>query len=164
MALLIIGFLIGFVLAMWHFGTPHDSEDFMFSFVCGFIGAVISFVLVFTLTLAVVPDTEYTIESNEQKIVALSDNQQFLSRSVTDNTMKFYYATEDKNGIRVDSVNAAKTYIRNDNDNPRIQEFFTTGFEHWYTWLYALPLDGPKYYVFYVPDGTVDKIYSIDLQ
>ena len=167
MGLVVVGFIIGFILFVKHLGGIDCFLEFVVCFLVGLFGALLAAILALVLTCAIVPSSEYIVVDNEQKIIALKDNQgvagsHFLFSGAVDSELKYYYATESDFGIHINSLGASRAYIRSD-DNPRIQTFSHVGFKHWYTWLYAFPANS-DYYIFYVPDGTVERIYKIDLE
>ena len=168
MALLIIGFIIGVGFFIYDSGID-GFVDIIWCLSVGILGALAVSIIVAILIFAVVPQEEFVYEqSSEVPIVALKDNQgvvgtRFLFSGVTKSELNYYYAVESEYGIYIDKVSASSSHIRTDETNPRIQTYSCRGFKHWATWLYAVPLR-VDYHIIYVPEGTIDRVYQIDLE
>jgi len=169
MGLMILGFIVAVIVYINSEGIDYFTDVLW----CAFIGIVVAIVcglVSLVLTAVIVPANEYHIEQvRETPIIALRDNQgvvgnRYVFSGRVESELYYYYATEESRGITVRKVKASESYIRYDNDNPRIIKFESTNFEHWYTWLYGINLRTRGYNIIYAPEGTVDLVYEIDLE
>ena len=162
MVFVAIGLIIGIVIYVREEGIDYVSDVF-FCLLIGILGALVG-VLIMVLTTCLVPASEYHFEQvNNTSIIAMKDNQgltgdRFIFSGHVENELHYYYAAEEAQGISVKKIPASKTYIRYDNANPHIEEYNTTSFNHWYTWLYAANVGNKTYYIVYAPEGTVDLV------
>ena len=169
MAILIIGFIIGVIGAISYMGGIDSFVDVFVSLLIGVLSTLIAALLVVILTVAIIPADEYIYSPvSETPIIALKDDQSvvgshFLFSGITDSELRYYFATETDLGVKIKHVKAENAYVRYDSENPRIQSYRCTGFRHWYTFLYSVPLKSDNY-VLYVPEGTIERVYEINLE
>ena len=168
MAFIVIGFIIGAVIYVQKEGIDYVTDVFL-CLIVGLIGALFGG-LIMAIATCFVPVSEYHFEQvNNTSIIAMKDNQgltgdRFIFSGHIENELQYYYAAESSQGILVKKVPASQTYIRYDSTNPHIEEYRSTRFNHWYTWIYAANFHNKNYNIIYAPEGTVDLVYEVDLE
>ncbi|MBR3130958.1 hypothetical protein IKG31_00055 [Candidatus Saccharibacteria bacterium] len=168
MVLVVIGLIIGGFIYVKQEGIDCVSDVFL-CLLTGLLGALVGG-LIMAFTTCLVPASEYNFEQmNNTPIIAMKDNQgltgeRFIFSGHVESELHYYYAAEEAQGISVKKIPASKTYIRYDSTNPHIEEYRSTKFNHWYTWIYAANFHNKNYNIIYAPEGTVDLVYEVDLE
>ena len=108
-----------------------------------------------------VPDSEYNFDNNEAEysIIALQDNT-FIYRKSGEH-LTYVYAYKEQDGIKTGEIQADYATILYTKEEPKIVKQSGT-FNQWYHWIYAFPIK--NHYLIYVPEGTIQSQFSVDLK
>ena len=162
MAYLILGIVVGFIIAFMDWGEFLDG--FLGAWIGLLVGMLIWMVVGFPLGFAI-PTTE-VIE--EQEIVALTDStsiegQKFLfSGYINENLVCRYVINTDK-GKHIEEVRSDNVYIKEGDYKPTVIKHKFVPKSDWY-WLFCFPIGHETSYTeFLVPENTVTSEYNIDL-
>lgn len=162
MAYLILGIVVGFIIAFMDWGEFFDG---LLGALTGlFIGILIWMVVGFPLGFAI-PTTE-VIE--EQEIVALTDSTSIEGRKflfsgyINENLVCRYVINTDK-GKHIEEVTSDNVYIKEGDYKPAVIKHKFVPKSDWY-WLFCFPIGHETNYTeFLVPENTVTSEYNIDL-
>ena len=106
-------------------------------------------------------------------ITAMQDNLnthgRFYMRSgYIETDLCYYYAYSTKNGLKSSYIPANKTYLNYTTDKPHIERYTRKWNKSWIKWFtcqdaqdYAV---NDVYYKAYVPEGSVEQSFNMDLQ
>nr|WP_156736357.1 hypothetical protein [Mycobacterium sp. E3298] len=163
--IILIGFIVG-ALSYYFFDEEFEIE---ISVLSGLIGALIALLpmLVAAMLIHSFNDQEEYIKE-EIPMVALKDNvgvsgRFFLGSGSVDDEMKYYYMVQSDKGMQIQSVSAEKSYlIETDKEQPVIKitdkRFKNKNLERWF------PSWESGDTTIYVPKGSIDYNYKVDLQ
>ena len=111
--------------------------------------------------------------STSWNITAMQDNLnthgRFYMRSgYIETDLYYYYFYSTKNGLRSSYIPANKTYLNYTTDKPHIERYTRRWNKSWIKWFtcqdaqdYAV---NDVYYKAYVPEGSVEQSFNVDLQ
>ena len=143
--------------------------DIVEIFLFDLIGVVLLFVAII-VSVCLAPNTvnqaKYKLV-NTNKIIALQDNitgegsTTYLGAGHYEDNLNYFYATNTNMGVKIEKVQADFAYVQYSN-TPKIETYKVTGFNKWTTYLYAYPCY--EIYKIYVPKGTIQQNYNIDLK
>lgn len=167
---MIISVIIGIATIVWcmYMFDPDgllDGIAYLFlSIVFGGLVFLICFVIAIKIGEQIPSD--YELQRSE-KIVALKDSRAthgsfFLGSGSVDGELHYYYATDTSQGYRIKHVDADDCYLLFDNDKPRVEYYKVKRFEKKWHYIYAVP--SGHYYNIYVPNGSVDTGFRINLK
>lgn len=139
------------------------QEDIWFAVVGGIAFGIFTCLasLLFCFFGCGVPDSEYNFDNNEAEysIIALQDNSYIYRRS--GEHLTYVYAYKDQDGIKTGEIQADYATILYTKEEPKIVKQSGT-FNQWYHWIYAFPTK--NHYLIYVPEGTIQSQFSVDLK
>ena len=173
MVIALIIVLIGLVVVLWDLWSNSVSIGVSIGYtaLCAFPAVLVFLIILMAagvLGLTVPEEAiEYRLEDTTA-IVALKDGNigggLYLNGGYVGEELRYNYAYETKNGITVANVKAKDTYIRYVSKGaPRIEKY-SKHFSEWWRYIYASTLIKRNIYVVYVPEGTVDLSFKIDLE
>lgn len=153
--IIIIGAIVaGVAIALWS-----DSD------LLGLLAAIVAGILLIALTVAVGENADYKTEKKVTELVALNDGSMFLGMGRREDELTYNYAIKKGEGYAIDYIEADHVeelrYIK-DNSKPRIEtdtQVYTNGFVKFF----LAGLETENTYI-YVPKGTVQETYKVDLQ
>ena len=158
-----IGFFISGIIAAIR---EHDRDyiwwiSIVASLLCGGLTLIVT-----ALIGTAISSNEIIYEETATPIVALEDNaasrgQFFLGTGANKSDIYYYYMIDTERGYVMKNVKACDAYIKYDT-NPRIVIESGRGFNHWYNYIWAIPVSAR--YIIYVPEGTILNNYNIDLK
>lgn len=106
-------------------------------------------------------------------ITAMQDNLNthgkfYMRRGYIETDLCYYYVYSTKNGLKSSYIPANKTYLNYTIDKPHIERYTRRWSNSWIKWFtcadaqdYAV---NDVYYKAYVPEGSVDQSFNVDLQ
>ena len=105
--------------------------------------------------------------SRSVEIVALKDSQDlngsaFLFSRNIDEDLYYYYAAKTENGYKMDKIRADSCSVIYSDGTPRIDTYSATGFKRWADYIFKVPIY--EEIIIYVPPGTIEQSFSIDLE
>lgn len=159
-----IGFFIGGIIAAIR---ERDGDYFWWisilaNFACGVLTLMVT-----ALIGTCISSNEIIYEETVTPIVALEDNtasraQFFLGTGTNKSDIYYYYMIDTERGYTMKNVKASDAYIKYDDAEPRLVIKHGRGFNHWYNYIWAFPVN--TQYTLYVPEGTILNNYNIDLK
>ena len=111
--------------------------------------------------------------STSWNITAMQDNLnthgKFYFRSgYIDTELYYYYFYSTKNGLKSSYIPAKKTYLNYTTDNPHIERYARRWSKSWIKWLTCFDAQNyagnDVYYKAYVPEGSVEQSFNMDLK
>lgn len=163
----IICIVVGFYL-----GVNDLFGDFWWGALCGVLGLIIGVII--SLFAGVVVDIKAdkeTYKKSEEKILALNDNMGtkgrfFLGSGNINDSMKYVYLVENKNGKKMKDAESYNTYINEDNnEEPRIEYHYerykNKKLEKYFFGIFN---DTHKHNAIYIPEDSINYQYNIDLE
>ena len=141
--------------------------------VCSLIMASLTLFLIFCLLEGIgakfIPEKDIEYKITSQEIVALKDNEQvegrhFLFTGYIEEKLVYRYAKVTKNGIKVCTKDINECYIKYTDGNYRIEKRIPIKFKKWWHYIYSYPCKDDVRYTFYVPVGSVENTYEVDLE
>lgn len=158
-----IGFFISGIIA----AIRERDRDYLWwiSIIASFLCGGITLIITALIGTAISPN-EIIYKETATPIVALEDNiasrgQFFICTGTNKSDIYYYYMIDTEYGYTMKNVKACDAYIKYDT-NPRIVTESGRGFNHWYNYIWALPVS--SHYTIYVPEGTILNNYNIDLK
>ena len=106
-------------------------------------------------------------------ITAMQDNLnthgRFYMRSgYIETDLCYYYVYSTKNGLKSSYIPANKTYLNYTTDKPHIERYTRRWNKSWIKWLTCVDAQNyatnDVYYKAYVPEGSVEQSFNVDLQ
>ena len=106
-------------------------------------------------------------------ITAMQDNLnthgRFYMRSgYIETDLCYYYVYSTKNGLKSSYIPANKTYLNYTTDKPHIERYTRRWNKSWIKWFTCVDAQNyainDVYYKAYVPEGSVEQSFNIDLQ
>ena len=112
-------------------------------------------------------------------ITAMQDNLNthgrfYIRRGYIETDLCYYYTYPTKNGLKSGYIPANKTYLNYTTDKPHIERYsrrWNKSWIKWFTYLdaqdcttYSTYSTDDVYYKVYVPEGSVEQSFNIDLQ
>ena len=106
-------------------------------------------------------------------ITAMQDNLNthgrfYIRSGYIETDLYYYYFYSTKDGLKNDYVPANKTYLNYTTDEPHIERYTRRWNKSWIKWFTFVDAQdyatNDVYYKAYVPEGSVDQSFSIDLQ
>ena len=76
--------------------------------------------------------------------------------------LKYYYCFETVNGKKIKSVSSDEALIVYSSETPRIERYSARGFRTFWGYIFNIPLT--TYYKIYVPEGTIQNQFVIDMK
>jgi hypothetical protein len=152
--IIFIGVIVaGVALAVWS-----DSD------ILGLLGAIAVGVLLTILTGVLADHADYKVEKEVTELVALNDGSMFLGMGRREDELTYNYAIKKGEGYAIDYIEADQVeelrYIK-DSSKPRIETSTQVYTNSFVSFLLA-GLESEKTYI-YVPKGTVQETYKVDL-
>lgn len=161
-----------FVLVYTFILCRDDDHEIIYSTIVSIFLSILVFLIigavVYGISETFVSEEDVVTEKTEtQKLISLEDKSVAQGRFILgtgkiNNDDYYYYVAEKDKGYKTDKVSIDNCYIRYTNDNPRIEKYFGKTFKNWFMWIYAMP--AKRYYIIYVPEGTIIMNYCIDLK
>ena len=111
--------------------------------------------------------------STSWNITAMQDNLNthgkfYMRRGYIETDLCYYYVYSTKNGLKSSYIPANKTYLNYTTDKPHIERYTRRWSKSWLKWFtcndaqdYAV---NDVYYKAYVPEGSVEQSFNVDLQ
>lgn len=139
-------------------------------FICALVALTMSLLALMFIIAAssCINDDNLLFEKQyDKEIVALKDNGNaggrfFLGSGYIDNDMMFYYVTNEHGAYKINKIKAGEATIIYSEDSPRIEKYSAEKFVHWWYYIFAIPV---SYYTqIYVPEGTIQYGFNIDLE
>lgn len=148
---------IGETIGMILFGCVIEAVVFFITLV----------IVAFISDIAVSEDMLVMAEPEQTKIVALKDNFNkdgsfFLGCGSVDDKLYYYYAEETEHGYSVNKMSADSCYIAYTDGEPYIERQSAGGFKNGWNYILLVPTFSRT--TIYVPPGTIDTSYDIDLE
>lgn len=118
------------------------------------------------------PDTHEYYVKNDFEIVAMQDNLNtngrfYLTHGMIDTDLYYFYMRETSKGLKQGKMPAHSTYITYTEDTPHV-EYYETRFKEDAKWVDWFTLNDrcyvESYYRAYVPTGTVQEDFYVDLK
>lgn len=106
-------------------------------------------------------------------ITAMQDNLnthgRFYMRSgYIETDLCYYYVYSTKNGLKSSYIPANKTYLNYTTDKPHIERYTRRWNKSWIKWFTCVDAQNyatnDVYYKAYVPEGSVEQSFNVDLQ
>lgn len=109
-------------------------------------------------------------------ITAMQDNLNthgrfYIRSGYIETDLCYYYTYLTKNGLKSDYIPANKSYLNYTTDKPHIERYTRRWNKSWIKWFthfdaqdYATYATNDVYYKVYVPEGSVEQSFNIDLQ
>ena len=99
----------------------------------------------------------------------LNTHGRFYMRSGYIETDLYYsYGYIDQKGLNIKKIPANKTYLNYTTDTPHIERYTRRWSKSWLKWLTCADAQdyvvNDVYYKAYVPEGSVDQRFNVDLQ
>ena len=141
-------------------------ENLVFDLIIGIIGLIFFSTSFLYSGTTYFQDEHYEL-SEKQSIVALQDNVNakdnisFLGCGPVGKKLCYFYAEKTDNGIKINKIYSDTCFIEYSN-KPHIETYELKKFNHFSRYFYAWPFC--VYYKVYVPEGTIQQNYNIDLQ
>lgn len=169
--IILIGFIIGFtiycIVASKNYGF--DEVIFFESFFSGLIGLMIGVLICGIMAIAPVPTKEVIV--SDVPICAMKDTMGvegsfFLGSGSIDSEFKYVYATKTDKGIKIQNpIDASKAYINyiKEDEQPHITEVDTQFSNDILNFFFCGDMKPSETYI-YVPEGTIEEVYNIDLK
>lgn len=103
----------------------------------------------------------------EVPLEALADNAAagghfYLGSGYSKEDLKYYYCFETGNGKKIESVSSDEALIVYSNETPRIERYSARGFRTFWGYIFHIPCT--EYYKIYVPEGTIQNQFVIDMK
>lgn len=149
--------------------TEKEIRDFSIVVLSIIMGGLIGFLVWFGLGAIIgnaLPKQEII---EEEKLCALSDIQGiegegFLGSGTVKGSLTYYYITQTEQGKRIQKANVADAYICEGDYEPVIRTHTFTIKNRWWYLLAHDWLPTEDYVEFFVPEGSVNNSYLIDLE
>lgn len=164
--IVLLGTLGGLVIGV---ATGWDWEDRILGGIsCAFLYGFVALVLASLLQMGAesIFKKEY-VKYSEDEIVALNNTHEyegsfFLGSGTIDGKQKYYYMIEEEKGINIKSVNAEKSYVKEDNNkNPKI-EYMSSEFTN--NVARKLFINGlSSEYIIHIPENSIKYDFNIEL-
>lgn len=170
--ILLIGFVIGFtiycVIANKNYGFV-DTTIFVESFLSGLIGLMMGVLICGIMAIAPIPTEEVIV--SDVPICAMKDTMGvegsfFLGSGSVDSEFKYVYATKTNKGIKIQNpIDASNAYINyiEEGEQPHIAEVDTQFSNDILNFFFCGRMKPNEIYI-YVPEGTIEEVYNIDLE
>jgi len=144
--------------------NKEESDDFSEAFSC-VKGIIISALIFITLSTINMQYREY-VKWNEHEVKALQDNETFMiSRYSSDSSLYYYYMVKNNDGS-YESRKASQDYssIKYTSETPKVIVYKKEAKSKIVQ--FFMPIReyvGDYKYVFYVPEGSIEENYNVDL-
>ena len=111
--------------------------------------------------------------STSWNITAMQDNLNthgkfYFRRGYIETELYYYYVYSTKNGLKSGYIPANKTYLNYTTDKPHIERYTRRWNKSWIKWFTCVDAQeyagNDVYYKAYVPEGSVEQNFNIDLQ
>lgn len=118
------------------------------------------------------PDSHEYYVKNDFEIVAMQDNLNtngrfYLTHGMIETDLYYFYMRETSRGLKQGKMPANNTYITYTEDTPHV-EYYETRFKEDVKWVDLFTLNDrcyvESYYRAYVPTGTVQEDFYVDLK
>lgn len=138
-----------------------------------FITAGLAMILTF-VTSCFIPEKYVAYEkTNEWNIIALQDNltshsRMYIRSAYVDTDLSYFYAYQSSKGIGNGYIPANRSYINYTNGTPHIEKYSGKWSKETISW-FTFPLDmfsgvNATYYKVFVPEGTIEENFNVDLK
>ena len=167
---MIIAILIALIILVFGIICAISERSFCFAIV-GLFASTMVFMVCALISYYIgseLPEEENVMQVISSKnIVALKDNSYgkgriFLGSGTINDELYYTYLVDEDHGIKPDTVRASDAFIVISDGTPRIEFVSSVGFKKKSRYIYATPSKG--YWIFYIPEGSVDYTYNIDLE
>lgn len=139
-------------------------ENLVFDLIIGIIGLIFFSTSILFSGTTYFKDEYYEL-AEKQNIIALQDNIEgcttFLGCGQVGKKLCYFYAEKTDNGIKIDKLYSETCFIEYSN-KPHLERYELKKFNNFSRYFYAWPCC--EYYKIYVPEGTIQQNYNIDLQ
>ena len=140
------------------------------TFISLFLLLIVAAMLLMCLIVLIASDTlptEYEYESTEM-IVALRDGQSiegqfFLGTGSVENSPKYYYMIREDGGVRLQSVGTERAIVYETEERTPAIETYKPKFKSSKAQFFFGVHTGSNRYKIYIPPGSVDYQFSIDM-
>ena len=111
--------------------------------------------------------------STSWNITAMQDNLNthgkfYFRRGYIETELYYYYVYSTKNGLKSGYIPANKTYLNYTTDKPHIERYTRRWNKSWIKWFTCFDAQdyagNDVYYKAYVPEGSVEQSFNINLQ
>lgn len=159
----IMGFILGWVYEFRNYGDPFEGIGL--GLVCACLGLVTGFVIAWAVPV------HYKDSQWETPIVSLKDNNSirgsfFLGSGVVDGQMKYvYYMQSADSSFRLVQVKHSKAAIKYSNSPAKLLVFDRSEDDClWNKFVVDLDNEDDQTYMFYIPRGSIQEGFDLDLQ
>jgi|SRR5690625_613526 len=164
--IVLLGTLGGLVIGV---STGWDWEDrILGGIVCTLLYGFAALVLAALLQIGAesIFKKEY-VKQSEDEIEALSNTHEyegsfFLGSGSIDGNHEYYYMVEEEKGVNIKSVNAGKTYVKEDNNKKPKIEHMSSEFTN--SIVRKLFINGlSSEYIIHIPENSIKYDFNIEL-
>lgn len=135
---------------------------------CALIYGFVAFVLAALLQLGaeIIFKKEY-VKYDEDEMVALNNSHDyegslFLGSGKIDGKQVYYYMVEEEKGVNIKSVNAGRSYVKEDDSKkPKIEYMVSTFTNSIVRWLFINGFSSE--YIIYIPENSIKHDFNIEL-
>lgn len=144
-----------------------DIGEFFICALTALVMSLLAFMFIIAASSYIDDDNLIFEKQYDKEIIALKDDGNadgrfFLGSGYINNDMVFYYVTNEHGTYKISRIKAGDATIIYSEDSPRIEKYSAEKFVHWWYYIFAIPV---SYYTqIYVPEGTIQYGFNIDLE
>lgn len=164
--------VLAFVAIVWIFiwWLLNDSFWTAVGMTCLFAVLLGLLALLLTFATSCIPAHEDKVfeMAEANTIVALSDSAGangsfgFLGAGYVKDDLYYHYMIKNDVGYKAEKILASDTIIRYTSEDFKVEKYEATGFKRKSDHIFAVPTG--KYYVVYIPEGSIIEGFRVDLE
>lgn len=158
----IIAFLVTLISTFREFGYEYFISNLIISFLAGICGASIGLLIAWSIPMKTkIVKTTYNLE-------CLKDNNStndkfFLGIGQIDGSLKYVFYYKENKLYKIHQVNYF-IEIKYSNDKTKAEKYDEVPCKKTFINYFAIDIDLKKYYIIYIPKGTIKHNYNLDTQ